>query len=254
MKNEFCVKNFDSYCFCSNFVDMRYEKLIILLSVSLCLCLSACHGSGLHFDVDRSEYPVKGIDLSAHNGIVDFERVKADSVEFVMLKATEGAEFCDAMFARNHSGVVEAGMKVGAYHFFRFDVPGHLQAYHFLSVVQNKALDLPLAIDVEEWQNAGGVPDDEVIAQLRMMVDVLVSSGHRVMIYTNKKGLAAYVQPEFEGELPLWISSPSSNPGHRDWSLWQHSHEGAVQGINGPVDIDTFNGTLSQFNAWCDTI
>lgn len=227
---------------------MRLARLAI--GIAMWCAMWSCQSSPLHTDVDRSVYPVKGIDLSAHNGHVDFAQAKADSVEFVILKATEGTDFCDAMFATNCDAAHSAGLMVGAYHFFRFDSPGHLQAYHFLRAVQGRSIDLPLAIDVEDWQNAEGVPDNEVISQLRVMADVMRAAGYHVMVYTNKKGLASYVEPAFEGSLPVWLSAPTGCPAHDEWSLWQHSHEGAVNGANGPVDLNTFNGSRADFEAW----
>lgn len=222
------------------------KKWLLILAVLLCGCR---HGA-LHVDVDREAYPVKGIDLSAHNGDVDFVQVAADTVTFVLLKATEGTDFCDARFATNLARAKDAGLKVGAYHFFRFDSPGHLQAYHFMRTVGNADLDLPMAIDVEEWQNATGVPYAEVSAQLAEMVEVLQAAGRRVMIYSNRKGYAQYVLPAAASDMQLWISSPSAEPQVPGWTLWQHSQEGAIRGIDGLVDINTFNGTADEFELW----
>lgn len=228
------------------------KSLPAYLCAALVACLCACGHGALHVDVDRCAFPVKGIDVSAHNGNVDFAKVAADSVAFVMLKATEGTEFCDARFSSNRKMAKASGLKVGAYHFFRFDSPGHLQAYHFMRTVGSDSIDLPLAIDVEDWQNASGVPTAEVVEQLLVMADVLQSAGHRVMIYTNRNGYASYAQPLLE-QMPgidVWISSPSSRPSSEDWVMWQHSHEGAVSGINGPVDLNTFNGSAADFERW----
>lgn len=213
--------------------------------------LQACTGGALHTDVDRAEFPVKGIDVSAHNGLVDFSAAKADSVEFVLLKATEGTDFSDAMFERNYQAAKDAGLKVGAYHFFRFDSPGHLQAYHFLSELEGCSLDLPLAIDVEEYGNPEGFSDNHVADELRAMADVLAAGGLRVIIYTNKQGLDRYVAPAFPDSMPaLWISSPSGRPSAKGWTLWQHSHKGRVLGLRGPVDLNTFAGSDADFERW----
>ncbi|MDE6541089.1 MAG: hypothetical protein K2L74_03660, partial [Muribaculaceae bacterium] len=66
-----------------------------------------------HADPDRTRYPMRGIDISAHNGLVDFRRVAADSVAFVFLKASEGDSFRDATFDDNYFRARQAGLAVG---------------------------------------------------------------------------------------------------------------------------------------------
>lgn len=125
-----------------------------------------------HIDVPREIYPVKGIDISSHNGShIDFKAVKADTVEFVYIKASEGENFRDSLFYRNYTGAVEAGLKVGAYHFFRFDREGWRQGRNLLDVMGKLRFDLPPAVDVEEWANARNFTTEEVVRQLRDMID-----------------------------------------------------------------------------------
>lgn len=61
--------------------------LICLALVVVCLFVRP---KKLHYDVDRSVYPVKGVDISAHNGNVDFARLCADTVKFVYMKRHRG--------------------------------------------------------------------------------------------------------------------------------------------------------------------
>lgn len=223
---------------------------LALITAAL-LALAGCSDSQRHFDVDRALYPVKGIDVSNHNGHIDFDRARADSVEFVYIKATEGIDYSDPMFAHHLEGAKAAGLKVGAYHYFRFGSPGHLQAYHFLNATRGSDLDLPLAIDVEDWLNDDDVPDTEVREQLRVMVDALASNGMRVVIYTNKGGYARYIDSHFP-DADLWICSLSSTPPKAQWSIWQHSHQGTIDGVSTPVDINAFAGTRADFALWLD--
>ena len=192
-----------------------------------------------HFDVDRTEYPVKGIDLSAHNGVVDFDSVAADSVEFVYLKATEGIDFCDSRFDANFRAARDAGLKVGAYHYFRFNTDGARQAEHFMATIGDRDPDLPLAIDVEIYGNAASHDDAAVVNELAAMIEMLEHHGWRVMIYTNKNGYRRFVEDKFT-TVDLWICSLSGVPDEGlPWNYWQHSHRGRVRGINGDVDLNT---------------
>src|SRR5262245_17581145 len=75
-----------------------------------------------------------GIDVSAHQGDIEWTRVAADDIEFVYVKATEGRDFVDARFAANWWDAGAAGLDRGAYHFFTLCTPGTAQAEHFLSI------------------------------------------------------------------------------------------------------------------------
>lgn len=203
-----------------------------------------------HLEVPRAEYPVKGIDLSAHNGAVDFRAVAADSVDFVYLKASEGNTFRDGSFADNYDRARAAGLPVGAYHFFRFECEGEAQARNMLQAVSYRRLQLPLAIDVEENGNGAGFDPDAVREEVLKMMEYLRQSGYRVIVYTNKQGLAQYV-PQDKGDGGLWICSFTNPPlPGGEWVLWQHSHRGHVRGVDGLVDLNTFNGDRSAWRKW----
>lgn len=200
-----------------------------------------------HVEVDRNRWPVRGIDVSKHNGEIDFAKVAADSIDFVYIKATEGAEYEDPNFALNYVRARRAGLAVGAYHFFRFDVSGLKQAYNLMETLHNVRLDLPVAIDVEEWSNAPATSTDDIIDRLEVMVERLEASGYDIIIYTNKSGYSRFIKQRL-GRLPVWICSFTDPPLADEWLLWQHSHRGRVNGIRGSVDLNTFNGDHTRFN------
>ena len=77
--------------------------LTLIASVGIMLYLVKIRGVAHAVNVSRDEYPILGVDLSSHNGDIDFNRLKADSVDFVMLKATEGTTFKDPKFNRNYT-------------------------------------------------------------------------------------------------------------------------------------------------------
>lgn len=227
---------------------------IIIVAVTGSLILAVLgwrvlKSTATHIDVARAAYPVKGIDLSAHNGLVDFAGVAADSVDFVYLKATEGETFRDPFFILNHTRAKAAGLKVGAYHFFRFDCEGWRQGCHLVRTIDGMHLDLPVAIDVEETGNPDVFQTDEIVRNLRAMADYLRASGYRVVIYTNKNGFRRFFRDRFD-DVPLWICSFTDPPIHGNWTLWQHSHHGKVKGVEHDVDIDTFNGSRDDFLSW----
>ena len=91
------------------------------------------------FSPDRGKYPVRGIDVSHHQGPIDWQRVAADDVAFAVIKATEGGDHVDDAFATNLREARAAGLAVGAYHFFTFCRPGGDQA--LAATVENAAAE-----------------------------------------------------------------------------------------------------------------
>lgn len=194
-------------------------------------------------------FPVRGIDLSAHNGDVDFDKVHQSGVEFVYLKATEGINFKDIMFERNAAAARKAGLKVGAYHFFRFDASPHMQALNLAQSVRMQPLDLPLVIDIEQWTNPSGHSADSILNHAAQMARILEKQGHKVMFYTNKHGQARWVRRELK-DYPLWLCSLTDIASPEVYALWQYSHTGKVPGVKGNVDLNVFCGTEIQWRAW----
>lgn len=199
--------------------------------------------------VDPARYPIRGLDISWHNGYSNLDAAADEGYEFVWLKATEGVTSRDENFALNFQKAKHAGLKVGAYHFFRFDRDGVEQAQNLLKTIGNRPLDLGIALDVEESGNASNVPLDSIKARLQIMVEYLNMRGHRVMFYSNRQGLEKYLLPEFEG-FPLWVCSFTDNSVYDDWTFWQYSHRGKVRGVRGDVDLNTFNGSRREWEEW----
>lgn len=208
-----------------------------------------------HLDIDRARFPVVGVDLSAHNGIPDFDSLAACGIDFAYLKASEGTGFRDPAFIRNYAAARRTGIKVGAYHFFRFDCDGRAQAINLLRAITGCALDLPVAIDIEESGNPAEASTDLITARLAAMVTHIQSTGRKVIIYTNKNGDARFVRGNFDntahGDPELWICSFTDPPlNRRPWILWQHSHRTRLPGVKGYVDLNTFNGDRKAWEEW----
>ncbi len=176
---------------------MKARTLAILLIAITAVAIAAVVGRRMassreaHVDPDRSVYPVRGIDVSAHNGSIDFNKVAADSIDFVYIKASEGATWRDAMFEQNYQAASDAGLHVGVYHFFRFDVEGWRQSVNILRAIDGLTPDLPVAIDVEEWGNPGEFTTEAIIANLRSLIELLRQNGREPIIYTNKNGASS---------------------------------------------------------------
>ncbi len=207
-------------------------------------------------NVDRYRYPVAGIDVSKHNGEIDFEKVAADDYQFVFIKASEGKTYQDEAFARNYEGARDAGLKVGAYHFFRKNRTGEEQAANLLNVVKGKELDLPLVIDLEDdWGNGATVSRQVALERVMEMIGILNDKGYRVMIYTNLDGYNKYYK-DLLADNDLWLcsfTSPDLLP-HLPHRIQQFSHEGEVDGIEGDVDLNVFRGSKREWSNYLDQV
>lgn len=196
--------------------------------------------------VDPERFPVRGFDISAHNGYSNLNAAAAAGYDFVFIKASEGTDFRDENFVLNYQKARHAGLKTGAYHFFRFDRDGIEQAKNLLRVIGPRPLDLGLAIDVEDQGNATGVPADSIKARLQLMIEYLNLRGHRVTLYSNRAGYEKYLLPDFEGS-PLWICQFTDNSANTDWTYWQFDHHGRIPGIRGDVDLNVFSGSRDDW-------
>ena len=88
-----------------------------------------------------------GVDVSHHQGSIDWNRVASAGMSFAYIKATEGGDLLDPAFARNWSGAEEAGLDRGAYHFFTLCSPAEDQAANFLRSVPPQPPMLPRVLE-----------------------------------------------------------------------------------------------------------
>lgn len=219
------------------------------MTVVMTLLMVGCASSEVSHTVPGfREHDIVGIDISAHNGDIDFDKVKSEGIEFVIIKATEGGTFKDKKFVDNVREARKAGLKVGAYHFFRFDTPGYIQGLNFVNSIHGRKLDLPVAIDIEEFTNPNLQTSRLVMNRVTEMADHLESRGYRVMLYTNKKGYARFIKGQLS-TYPLWLCSLGTRPDDIDCELWQATHHGRVNGVGSEVDVNVFT---SSREAWTE--
>ena len=194
------------------------------------------------FSPDRGLYPIRGIDVSHHQGTIDWRRVAADDVSFAIIKATEGGDFVDKAFAGNLRDARAAGLAVGAYHFFTFCRPGVEQAQNFIATVPRDKSLLPPVVDIEFGGNCDNRPS---VAELRSEVDAFLAPveaafGKQAVVYLI--GEAADLYGSAFADRPAWVRSLAMHPGHEDWIYWQYHNKGRVDGIEGDVDLNVLRG------------
>jgi lysozyme len=197
-------------------------------------------------------FDIYGIDVSHYQSRVDWGQVADQNIGFAFVKATEGGSYQDSLFSLNWSGIKEAGLKRGAYHFFRPDTPAFFQAKNFMDVVDMQAGDLPPVLDVEVID---GATKAELVAGVRQWLEIIETRYHvKPILYTNLKFYYKYLYGHFE-EYPIWMARYNifqpRLAGGRDWHFWQFADKGKMNGIYGYVDFNVFRGTQEELEAIC---
>lgn len=193
----------------------------------------------------------QGIDVSRYQGTIDWKRVKAAGKTFVFAKASQGATYRDSTFTSNIQGARAAGLFVGAYHFLTAtsSVTAQAEASHFVTVMQSVgAMDLPPVMDYENNPNSLTTQQINTVA-LTFLQEVERLSGHRPIVYTGNS-----FGQNFNATLgiyDLWIArysssgiAPKDTAAWKQWTFWQYSDAGQVDGIKGPVDLNQFQGSI----------
>jgi lysozyme len=198
------------------------------------------------FEPDRSRFPLRGIDVSHHQRIVDWSKVATDDVAFAYIKASEGGDHRDTEYARNVDGAQAAGLAAGAYHFFTFCRPGVDQANNFVGALSGRSLDLPMAVDLEFVGNCSRRPSQtELAEELDGFLGIVEEhAGRPAIYYVTSEFLEAY--GEAIPKRNLWVRSILYEPAVPGWVVWQYHPAGRVSGIEGDVDLNVLSGTLGK--------
>jgi lysozyme len=178
----------------------------------------------------------EGLDLSHHNGRVDWAAVGREPLDFVYLKATEGKDHKDPRFQAHWRAARAEGFATGAYHFYRLCLPGGVQAANFIQSVEVSPSALPPAADLEYDGNCQPYGTrEEMRAELRLFLEALETEyGQRPVLYTTADFHRDWIAGHFD-DYPLWIRKLDGEP-KGDYALWQYSMKGRVKGIGGFVD------------------
>lgn len=208
----------------------------------------------------RDRYPVWGVDVSHYQGEIDWNALREQGVRFAYIKATEGSSHVDGRFLENARGAREAGVPAGAYHFFSFESPGSTQAQNLLAALEGVSMQLPCAVDVEFYGAFFENPPEVATtrAQLRNLLDAIeAATGARPLLYATNRSYRMYLKGAFD-DYPLWIRDvylwPWLTAPGRDWTLWQYSDKGRLEGYAGEeehIDLNVFAGDEAAFDRFC---
>ncbi|WP_371012601.1 GH25 family lysozyme [Mesorhizobium sp. RCC_202] len=221
----------------------------LAVAVVACTVLAGAFVWFRGFSPDRTEFPIRGIDVSHHQRVIDWRRVAADDVAFAIIKATEGGTHVDTRFATNLREARAAGLAVGAYHFFTFCRPGADQARNFIAVVPRGEPLLPPVVDIEFGGNCPQRPSPEQLnTELAAFLGpVETAFGKQAIFYLTDEAADAYSSTIIRRQ--RWLRSLARRPSENAWIYWQYHNRGRVDGITGDVDLNVLKGNREKLAA-----
>lgn len=182
---------------------------------------------------------MKGIDVSNYQANIDFNKVKANGYDFVIIRAGYGqyANQKDSYYESNYTKAKKAGLFVGAYWYsYACTVAdAKREAELFLETLKDKQFDMPVALDIEEraQYNLNGMAKTMVI---EAFMDVLEKAGYYAVLYSYEAFLRTVPKSTLD-KYDIWCANIVSKPSIR-YGIWQYSFTGKVNGIHGDVDLD----------------
>ncbi len=193
-----------------------------------------------------------GIDVSSHQGEVDWQQVAEDGVEFVMLRLGyrgygTGSVNLDSRFEENVVGAVKAGLHVGVYFFSQaVNVEEALEEADFvLAELKPFNIDLPVAFDWETIGTSKARTDDVTGEELTKLAEAFCSeieqAGYESMIYFYLD--LGYKQYDLSAltDYQFWLCEYARKPSfYYTFSMWQYSKTGTFPGISGQVDLNLY--------------
>lgn len=207
---------------------------------------------GQNVTYEDTDYIVqKGIDVSHHQGKIQWDKVKNDSIDFAILRigyrsyGSSGSLNKDKQFENNYTGATAAGLDVGIYIFSQaITVEEALEeAEYVLELLDGRELQLPIVYDPEILHDTTARTDDVTGEQFTQntiaFCEAIKAAGYDVMIYSNIVFEHEYFDLEQLQQYPIWYADYEPVPqSPYDFCYWQYSCEGKVLGIGGYVDLN----------------
>lgn len=197
---------------------------------------------------------MKGIDISMHNGTVDFNKVKEAGISAVYIKATEGVSYVDPSYKTYLNGIKNTGLLYGMYHFMSEKTSPTQQAIDFYNAIKDTGYTLIPCLDIES--NTLGRTATEItdrcleflnkFYELTKQECVIYTGGYfgRDMLDSRIKGYKAWIAH-------YGVSTPMKT-GFSNVVGHQYTEEGSVKGINGNVDLNNFTDEIKLVDSRID--
>lgn len=189
------------------------------------------------------------IDISEHQGSIDFKKVKSAGVAVILMRIGYGNQVSqkDAYFERNYREAKAVGLKVGGYWYSYASsvADAKKEASACIQCVNGKSFDLPIYYDMEENKQASSHSRSELTNMAKAFCDAIKSSGHTPGVYGNPNWFSNHLNyTELRKLYSIWLAHIASSPGYQ-CDIWQYSWTQHIPGISGNVDANIiYNSSL----------
>lgn len=207
--------------------------------------------STISYVEDEAVVSRKGIDVSKYQGNISWEKVAQDGVEYAFIRLgirgySEGAIKVDETFSANIQGAIANGMDVGVYFFTQAvsDAEALEEAQFVIENLAPYAVNFPVVLDVEAVGGKEGRTNNLTVAERTQYAvtfcEAIKEAGYTPMIYGNLKTFMLMLDMEKLEDYEKWFAGydPTKIYFPYDFSIWQYTDTGRVDGINGDVDLN----------------
>ncbi|MCC8182129.1 MAG: hypothetical protein LIO45_04005, partial [Clostridiales bacterium] len=196
----------------------------------------------------------KGVDVSKWNGTINWSKVKAAGISFVMIRCGyravgDGTLYKDTMFETNIKGALAAGLEVGVYVYSQAITTAEAKAEAKLALQMCADYDitLPIVLDYEYYTPTSGRLATANLSKTQQtkiclaFCDAVDAAGYGAMVYANKSMLVddTYGQQIADAGYEVWLAQWTSSTTYSGtYTYWQYSDSGSVSGISNSVDVN----------------
>lgn len=185
----------------------------------------------------------RGIDVSSHNGNINWGAVKNDGIEFAILRVGYGMYDYqkDAQFENNYNGATSNGIPVGVYtySYAKSVEEAKKEADCVIKWLNGRKLQLPVYFDIED-PSQQGLGKNTLNEMCKAFCNKIEQAGYWAGIYSNKYWATSLISgAELGKRYTYWIAQYYSECTYNgDYAIWQYSSTGKVNGISGNVDMN----------------
>lgn len=188
---------------------------------------------------------MKGIDISTYQRNVDFKKLKAAGVQFVIIRAGYGDVLSypgqkDAMFESHYKGAKDAGLYVGAYWYMYATTTAGAkrEAQGFIQTIKGKQFDMPVYLDLEE-KSQFNTGRDNCSAMVTAFCSEMEKAGYFTGLYISRSPLQQYIKADVAKKYALWVAEYASKCNYSGTiGMWQYTSTARYNGYNSSLDAD----------------
>ena len=188
---------------------------------------------------------IKGIDVSEFQGNIDWDKVKNDGVEFVVLKLGNiydyDENYKDSKFDTNYKNARAQGIKIGAYIYNYCNTVDTLKEglKWAIEKLDGKKFDMPIYLDMED-KDIQGETTQTLTNQCNEFAKFVQEKGYKAGVYANVNWLKNELNPnDFDKKISVWVAQYYKECQYTGkYDIWQYASDGSVSGISGNCDMN----------------